>query len=70
MSARLHVLQHISCEPPGAYEDELLSRGGSLVRVMVLEQISRREDEMTGLARRLFAAWVRQVVPVGAGVRG
>ncbi|HEY4825382.1 MAG TPA: type 1 glutamine amidotransferase [Solirubrobacteraceae bacterium] len=31
----LLVLQHITCEPPGAYEDELLERGGSLVRVMV-----------------------------------
>jgi GMP synthase-like glutamine amidotransferase len=29
------VLQHIACEPPGAYEDELLERGGELVRVMV-----------------------------------
>ena len=33
--ARLLVLQHIACEPPGAYEDELLERGGSLQRVMV-----------------------------------
>jgi GMP synthase (glutamine-hydrolysing) len=32
---RLLVLQHIACEPPGAYEDELLDRGGSLARVMV-----------------------------------
>jgi GMP synthase (glutamine-hydrolysing) len=32
---RLLVLQHISCEPPGAYEDELLERGGTLERVMV-----------------------------------
>jgi GMP synthase (glutamine-hydrolysing) len=31
----LLVLQHIACEPPGAYEDELLERGGSLTRVMV-----------------------------------
>ena len=31
----LLVLQHISCEPPGAYEDELLDRGGKLRRVMV-----------------------------------
>ena len=29
----LLVLQHIACEPPGAYEDELLERGGSLTRV-------------------------------------
>ena len=31
----LLVLQHIACEPPGAYEDELLDRGGRLHRVMV-----------------------------------
>lgn len=31
----LLVLQHIACEPPGAYEDELLDRGGALARVMV-----------------------------------
>jgi len=31
------VLQHIACEPPGAYEDELLERGGEVVRVMVDE---------------------------------
>src|SRR5947209_17766909 len=30
---RLLVLQHISCEPPGAYEDELHARGGGLERV-------------------------------------
>jgi GMP synthase (glutamine-hydrolysing) len=31
----LLVLQHIACEPPGAYEDELRDRGGILQRVMV-----------------------------------
>ena len=31
----LLVLQHIACEPPGAYEDELRDRGGQLRRVMV-----------------------------------
>ena len=31
--ANLLVLQHIACEPPGAYEDELLDRGGELRRV-------------------------------------
>ncbi len=31
----LLVLQHIACEPPGAYEDELLSWGLELRRVMV-----------------------------------
>lgn len=24
---RLLVVQHIACEPPGAYEDEMLARG-------------------------------------------
>jgi GMP synthase-like glutamine amidotransferase len=33
----LLVLQHIACEPPGRYEDELLARGGELVRVEVDE---------------------------------
>jgi GMP synthase (glutamine-hydrolysing) len=31
--ATLLVLQHISCEPPAAYEDELRERGHDLVRV-------------------------------------
>src|SRR5919109_4359920 len=31
--ATLLVLQHISCEPPAAYEDELRTRGHDLVRV-------------------------------------
>ena len=35
--ARLLVIQHISCEPPAAYEDELLSRGLSLARVEIDE---------------------------------
>jgi GMP synthase-like glutamine amidotransferase len=34
---RLLVLQHISCEPPGSYEDELLARGGEVFRVEVDE---------------------------------
>src|SRR5918999_5220119 len=29
----LFALQHISCEPPAAYEDELRARGHDLVRV-------------------------------------
>jgi GMP synthase (glutamine-hydrolysing) len=33
--ATLLVLQHIACEPPGAYEDELLAWGASVHRVMV-----------------------------------
>ncbi len=30
---RVLVLQHIACEPPGAYEDVLRDRGASIVRV-------------------------------------
>jgi GMP synthase-like glutamine amidotransferase len=30
---RVLVLQHIACEPPGAYEDVLLERGATLTRV-------------------------------------
>jgi hypothetical protein len=30
---RVLVLQHIACEPPGAYEDVLLDRGALLTRV-------------------------------------
>ncbi len=33
----LLVLQHIACEPPAAYEDELVARGVPLVRVEVDE---------------------------------
>ena len=33
MDPSLLVLQHIACEPPAAFEDELLSRGLGLVRV-------------------------------------
>jgi GMP synthase-like glutamine amidotransferase len=33
--APLLVLQHIGCEPPAAYEDELLARGLSLERVQL-----------------------------------
>jgi GMP synthase (glutamine-hydrolysing) len=33
MSETLLALQHIACEPPAAFEDELLSRGHALVRV-------------------------------------
>ncbi len=34
-STRLLVLQHIGCEPPAAYEDELLTRGLTLDRVQL-----------------------------------
>src|SRR5207249_3468086 len=33
MSFRVLVLQHIACEPPGVYEDVMLERGASIVRV-------------------------------------
>jgi GMP synthase-like glutamine amidotransferase len=33
MGATLLVLQHIACEPPGAFEDELRARGLDLLRV-------------------------------------
>lgn len=35
--ARVLALQHIACEPPGAYEDELLAWGAQLHRVEVDE---------------------------------
>jgi len=35
MPAKLLVIQHIACEPPGAYEDELRARGGTLHRVEI-----------------------------------
>lgn len=34
-SGRFLVLQHIACEPPGSYEDELRARGYTLERVEV-----------------------------------
>ena len=37
MAAALLVLQHIACEPPAAYEDELRAWGADLVRVEVDE---------------------------------
>jgi hypothetical protein len=37
MSRRFLVLQHIACEPPGAFEDELRAWGGELERVEVDE---------------------------------
>jgi GMP synthase (glutamine-hydrolysing) len=33
VSSTLLVLQHIACEPPAAFEDELRARGLDLVRV-------------------------------------
>ena len=37
------VLQHIACEPPGAFEDVLLQRGARIVRVE-LDKGSRCPD--------------------------
>jgi len=34
---RLLVIQHIACEPPGAYEDEMLARGIAFERVQIDE---------------------------------
>ncbi len=46
MSATLLVLQHIACEPPAAFEEELLERGLDLVRVELDENeaIPGRDD--------------------------
>jgi GMP synthase (glutamine-hydrolysing) len=40
------VLQHIACEPPGAYEDVLLERGASIERIELDEgeQLPERRD--------------------------
>jgi GMP synthase-like glutamine amidotransferase len=43
MSAKLLVLQHIACEPPAAFEDELRSRGLELVRVELDEGDALRD---------------------------
>jgi hypothetical protein len=32
---RFLVIQHIACEPPGAYEEEMLARGIELERVQI-----------------------------------
>jgi GMP synthase (glutamine-hydrolysing) len=53
------VLQHIACEPPGAYEDELRAWGGELHRVEV--------DEGEPLPNwREFAAIIAMGGPMGA----
>jgi GMP synthase (glutamine-hydrolysing) len=57
--ATLLVLQHISCEPPAAYEDELRARGHDLVRVEL--------DEGQALPDwREFAALIVMGGPMGA----
>jgi GMP synthase-like glutamine amidotransferase len=55
----LLVLQHIACEPPAAYEDELLAWGASVERVMV--------DEGDPLPDwRAFAGIIAMGGPMGA----
>jgi GMP synthase (glutamine-hydrolysing) len=59
MSATLLVLQHIACEPPAAFEEELRSRGLDLVRVEL--------DEGEAIPERdAFAAIVVMGGPMGA----
>lgn len=59
MSTTLLILQHIACEPPAAFEDELRSRGLELVRVEL--------DEGEPLpARDGFAGIVVMGGPMGA----
>ena len=57
--AEILILQHIACEPPGAYEDELVERGLALHRV--------RLDEGEELPDwRPFAGIVAMGGPMGA----
>lgn len=58
-AAPILILQHIACEPPAAYEDELVARDLELHRV--------RLDEGDRLpSRRSFAAIVAMGGPMGA----
>ena len=59
MSDRLLVLQHIACEPPAAFEDELLARGLELDRVELDEGEPLRDW-------RGFAATIVMGGPMGA----
>ena len=59
VSSTLLVLQHISCEPPAAFEDELRSRGLDLTRVE-LDEGERLPDW------RDFAATIVMGGPMGA----
>jgi GMP synthase (glutamine-hydrolysing) len=56
--AAILVLQHIACEPPAAYEDELIDRSLALHRVQLDEG-----DELP--SRREFAAIVAMGGPMG-----
>jgi GMP synthase-like glutamine amidotransferase len=59
MAPSVLALQHIACEPPAAYEDELLSRGLDLVRVEL-------DDGESLPDWRGFAAIVVMGGPMGA----
>ena len=59
LSSTLLVLQHIACEPPAAFEDQLRSRGLELVRVE-LDEGERLPDW------RDFAATIVMGGPMGA----
>lgn len=59
MGATLLVLQHIACEPPAAFEDELRERGHELVRVE-LDEGERAPDW------REFAGLIVMGGPMGA----
>ncbi len=59
MSATLLALQHIACEPPAAFEDELRERGLDLVRVE-LDEGERAPDW------REFAGLIVMGGPMGA----
>ena len=59
MDSTLLVIQHIACEPPAAFEDELRSRGLDLVRVE-LDEGERLPDW------REFAATIVMGGPMGA----
>jgi len=59
ISAPFLVLQHVACEPPAAYEDELLERGLTLERVQ-LDRGDRLPDW------RRFAAIIAMGGPMGA----
>jgi GMP synthase (glutamine-hydrolysing) len=56
----LLVLQHIACEPPAAYEDELRAQGFDLVRIE-LDEGQRLPDW------RSFAGIIAMGGPMGAG---
>ena len=59
VTSTLLVLQHIACEPPAAFEDELLSRG------LELERVELDEGEPLPDPRN-FAATIVMGGPMGA----